>query len=172
MIVWDVQDLVASVYLTIQSSFITSGQRCVCARRLIISDNEYGKSFLGKLVEITKNIKVGAPQDSDEPFIGPVISKQAADLVMKAQADLVGMGAKELLACSQHGAFVTPGIIDVTGLELEDEEVFGPLQKVIRVKSFEEAIQESNNTGFGLSAGLISDDSENIRNLSVNQMLG
>ena len=57
-------------------------------------------------------------------------------------------------------ALLSPAILDVTGLEVEDEEVFGPLLQVFRVSSFEEAVKSANNTAFGLSAGLISDSKE------------
>ncbi|HCK92432.1 MAG TPA: N-succinylglutamate 5-semialdehyde dehydrogenase, partial [Gammaproteobacteria bacterium] len=57
-------------------------------------------------------------------------------------------------------AFVTPGIIDVTGIDVPDEEDFGPLLKVYLVDSLEDAIKEGNNTIYGLSAGLISEKTE------------
>ncbi|MCH2206364.1 MAG: succinylglutamate-semialdehyde dehydrogenase [Lentisphaerales bacterium] len=157
LIVWDAQDTRAAAYLTIQSAFITSGQRCVCARRLIIPDNEYGELFLQELVAMTKNIVVSSPQSDPEPFIGPVISITSANAVMEAQRSLLSQGAKLYLECTQDEAYVTPGILDVTGMKLVDEEIFGPLLQVIRVTGFDDAISQSNNTKFGLSAGLVSD---------------
>ncbi|HEX6865984.1 MAG TPA: aldehyde dehydrogenase family protein, partial [Caulobacteraceae bacterium] len=56
------------------------------------------------------------------------------------------------------GAFVTPGLIDVTGVETPDEEVFAPLLQVRRVADFDAALVEANATRYGLSAGLISDN--------------
>ena len=158
LIVHDVKDLQAASYLTILSSFITSGQRCVCARRLIVPEGEEGDSFINELVEMSSKLSYGSPDSNPEPFIGPVISKRAADMVMIAKAELIEKGAREILEMKQDGALLSPGILDVTGLELEDEEVFGPLLQIIRVKDFDSAIDEANNTRFGLSAGLISDD--------------
>ena len=158
LIVHDVKDIKAAAYLTILSSFITSGQRCVCARRLIVPEGKEGNEFVDELVAMSAQIKYGNPEDEPEPFMGPVISKRAADLVMVAKHDLMDQGAQELLEMKQDDALLSPGILDVTGLELNDEEVFGPLLQIIRVKDFEEAIDEANNTRFGLSAGLISDD--------------
>jgi succinylglutamic semialdehyde dehydrogenase len=58
-------------------------------------------------------------------------------------------------------AFVSPGVIDVTGVNArKDEEVFGPLLQVIRVADFDAALDEANNTRFGLAAGLISDEAD------------
>jgi succinylglutamic semialdehyde dehydrogenase len=55
---------------------------------------------------------------------------------------------------------LTPGLIDVTGVEREDEEVFGPLLQLIRVEDFEEGIREANDTAYGLVAGLFSENAE------------
>ena len=56
-------------------------------------------------------------------------------------------------------AFVSPGLIDVTAIiARKDEEIFGPLLQVIRVADFDDALNEANDTRFGLAAGLISDD--------------
>ena len=160
LIVDDISDCNAAAYLTILSSFITSGQRCVCARRLIVPEGKMGDLFISCLVDMSRKIVVGDPASEPEPFIGPVISEKSADVVMEAKNQLIRDGATELLEMTQEGALLSPGILDVTGMKLEDEEVFGPLLQIIRVKSFDEAINEANNTKFGLSAGLISDDAK------------
>ena len=59
------------------------------------------------------------------------------------------------------GAFVKPAIIDVTGIDVPDEEMFAPFLSVIRVPTFDAAIQAANATRYGLSAGLVSDDPAN-----------
>ena len=163
LIVDDVKDHKAAAYLTILSAFITAGQRCVCARRLIVPEGKAGDEFIKALVNMSASISCGDPGSNPEPFIGPVISLNAANAVIKARDELLKQGAEELLRMEQNGALLTPGILDVTGLELSDEEVFGPLLKIYRVKDFDSAIEEANNTSFGLSAGLICDDSEKYR---------
>lgn len=158
LIVHDIKDYRAAAYLTILSSFITSGQRCVCARRLIVPQGKEGDDFIRELVSMSSKITYGNPASNPEPFIGPVISKRSADMVMIAKEELIEKGAVELLKMTQNGALLSPGILDVSGLKLKDEEVFGPLLQIIRVKDFDSAIDEANKTRFGLSAGLISDD--------------
>ena len=96
--------------------------------------------------------------------MGPLVTADAALQVIKAQEKLVAGGGQCLLEAhilDQGPAFVSPGIIDVTGTEHPDAEVFGPLVKIIRVDSFEAALQEANHTAYGLSAGLVSDDPAN-----------
>lgn len=158
LIVDDVKDLNAAAYLTILSAFITAGQRCVCARRLIVPAGAQGDHFIATLVTMSQNITYGYPTAVPEPFMGTLISAKAASAVIKARNSLIRQGATELLKMKQNKALLSPGIVDVTGLKLSGAEIFGPLLQLIRVKDFDAAITAANNTPFGLAAGLISDD--------------
>ncbi|MGH7176254.1 MAG: succinylglutamate-semialdehyde dehydrogenase [Tepidisphaeraceae bacterium] len=162
LVVHHVRDMDAAAYWTIQSAFITAGQRCSCARRLILTEDSWANDFVDHLVAMTRRIVVGAYTQSPEPFMGPVISDSAAQKLMDVQRELQAHAAGSLVEMSQAGArkgMLSPGIIDVTGVkQLADEEHFGPLLQVIRVKDFDAAIDETNRTSFGLTAGLFSDD--------------
>ncbi|MFP6849254.1 MAG: succinylglutamate-semialdehyde dehydrogenase [Pseudomonas sp.] len=161
LLVDQVTDLNAAVYSIIQSAFISAGQRCTCARRLLVPQGAWGDSLLARLVEVAASIKVGSFDAQPAPFMGSVISLAAAQHLLKAQQHLLAQGAKPLLEMTQllpSAALLTPGIIDVTEVpERPDEEFFGPLLQVIRYADFEAAIAEANNTQFGLAAGLLSD---------------
>ncbi len=162
LIVKDVADIDAAVHDIVQSAFVTSGQRCTCARRLFIQDNAHGDALLARLLEVTKNIQVGHYDAEEQPFMGAMISSAAAAGMFTAQQQLLDLGATSLIALEhtdKDTGFVTPGIIDVTAIanEMPDEEHFGPLLKVIRYTDFDAAIAHANNTSFGLSAGLLSD---------------
>lgn len=162
LIVWRAKDLDAAAYLTIVSAFITSGQRCSCARRLIISDSKEGDAFLDKLVRAASAVRVDRYDAQPQPFMGTVISAVAAAKILAAQEELVKRGAKLLLESQKlpaSAAMLTPGILDVNALKnRSDTEIFGPLLQVIRVPDFDAAIAEANRTRYGLSAGLLSDD--------------
>lgn len=163
LIVKDAADTKAVVHDIIQSAFVTSGQRCTCARRLFIQQGAAGDAILNKLIEATNNIQVGMYDAETQPFMGAMVSKHAASLMVKAQQQLVTLGAKplvELKHLDTESGFVSPGIIDVTDIlkDMPDEEHFGPLLKVIRYSDFDQAIDEANNTSFGLSAGLLADN--------------
>ncbi|MGJ8691006.1 MAG: succinylglutamate-semialdehyde dehydrogenase [Thalassotalea sp.] len=162
MIVKGITDIKAAVHDIIQSAFITAGQRCTCARRLFIETGATGDKIINHLVTATKAIRIGFYDDKEQPFIGSMISAQAAQAMTTCQEKLIKLGAKPLLAMKQSSAgtgFISPGIIDVTGVDkIPDEENFGPLLKVYRYSSFEQAVNEANNTQFGLSAGLLADD--------------
>lgn len=162
LIVWDAGDTDAAVHHVILSAFLSAGQRCTCARRLIVEDSPRGQALLDRLVEVTGRIHIGRFDASPAPFMGPVISAQVADQLLQAQADLLARGGNVLLrmrSLEQGTGFVTPGIVDVTAArEVPDEEWFGPLLQVTRVADFAKAIAVANTTEYGLAAGLLSDD--------------
>lgn len=169
-------DLDATVHLIIQSAFISAGQRCTCARRLLVKNDKSGDALIERLVEVTKNIKVGYWNDEVQPFMGSVISTAAADALLKAQQRLIERGANSLLPMTQlskASALLSPGIIDVTDvLQLPDEEYFGPLVCVIRYDEFDDAIEIANNTRFGLALGLISSDRNKYEQLLIEARAG
>jgi succinylglutamic semialdehyde dehydrogenase len=154
--------------LAAQSAYITAGQRCVCARRLILPKGAEGQRHLDALIALLPRLRVGASGDSPEPFLGPVINAAAADRLLEAQAALGNAGGKILVPMRRIAAgevdasrspFLTPGLVDVTdAASRPDEEFFGPLLQVVRVGDFDAALEEANRTRYGLAAGLVSDD--------------
>ena len=158
LIAWDVDDTEAAARIIVRSAFISAGQRCTCARRLITND----RALVDRVVALATALRVGSPLADPQPFLGPVISSQAAAAVMSAQAKLIGLGGRALLAGSiePHGsAYITPAVIDMTAVsERPDEEIFGPLLQVVFVESLDDAVAEANRTEFGLAAGLVSAD--------------
>jgi len=155
MVILKTADPLAAARIVAVSAFISAGQRCTCTRRLILVDG----AILPELIRVTETIRIGAPDALPEPFIGPVINTSAAQKVLEAQKRLVAKGAR-ILVESQPGEngipFLRPGLLDVTAVaNLPDEEIFGPLLQVIRVKDFDAAVAEANRTRFGLAAGLI-----------------
>ncbi|MCS3418234.1 succinylglutamic semialdehyde dehydrogenase [Pseudomonas sp. BIGb0450] len=161
LVVDEVADVDAAVYTIIQSAFISAGQRCTCARRLLVPEGAWGDALLARLVAVSSTIEVGAFDQQPAPFMGSVISLGAAKALMDAQELLLANGAVALLEMTQpqaQAALLTPGIIDVTEVtDRADEELFGPLLQVIRYADFAAAIAEANNTQYGLAAGLLSD---------------
>lgn len=164
LVVWDAEDAEAAARIAVQSAYVTAGQRCSCARRLILPEGAFGEAVIEAIIRIAGQLSVGRWDAEEDPFIGPLVSARAAQGVLDAQADLVGRGAKPLLEISRvpelGDAFLRPGLVDVTGVDVPDEEVFGPLIQVTRVGSFEAAVAAANDTAYGLSSGLVSDSEE------------
>lgn len=164
LIVDEVKDVAAAIHHVIQSSFISAGQRCSCARRLFVPSGEWGDLFLERLVRVSADLRVDAWDAEPAPFMGAMISITAAEGMLAVQDSLVGLGGQILLEMRRvksGAALLTAGIMDVSSVEhLPDEENFGPLLQVQRYNDFDEAIRLANRSRFGLAAGLLSDSRE------------
>ncbi|GGC61679.1 succinylglutamate-semialdehyde dehydrogenase [Marinobacter halophilus] len=161
LIVQNVSDVDAAVHHTIQSAFLSAGQRCTCARRLLVPKGKKGDEFLARLVAVASRIEVAEFDAEPQPFMGAVISVAAAEQLLRVHAGMLAKGAHSLLEMKHlkpGTGLVSPGIVDATGMELDDEEYFGPLLTVYRYKSFDDALELANDTRFGLAAGILSDD--------------
>lgn len=162
LIVWDLPpaQLDAAAALVVQSAFLSAGQRCTCARRLIVGPD--AAPLLDRVVALADRLIVGAPFDAPVPFMGPVIDDRAADALQAGFAALIGRGASVIRPLARRDSarpFLLPGIVDVTVVaDRLDAELFGPVLQVIRVSDFAAALAEANATRFGLSAGLIGGD--------------
>lgn len=160
LIVWDIEggDVEHAASLVVQSAYLSAGQRCTAARRLIIPDKGE-EPLIDAVAALIDRLIVGSPFDRPDPFMGPVIDNEAADGLLHAFDRLVARGAQAIrpLERIQPGRpFLTPALVDVTMVtERDDEEYFGPLLQLIRVPDFEAALREANATRFGLAAGLI-----------------
>lgn len=156
-------DLDACVLTVIQSAFLSAGQRCTCARRLFIANDEAGDKLLVALIKTVSSLKYGAPLEDEQPFMGALISPSAAKAIIDAQDQLIELGGNALLKAKLvPPSFVTPSLIDVTDLtHVPDDEYFGPLLQIYRYQEFSQAVDLANQTQFGLSAGLVSVDKMN-----------
>ncbi len=161
LIVWD-GDLAEAASIVVQSGYITSGQRCSCARRLIVPDNAFGTALVEAVDALAGRLRIGAWDEDPEPFMGPLASAQGAARAREQFARLEVLGARVIRPLGRMDgrseAFVTPALLDVTGIEVPDEEIFAPVLQVTRVASFDAAIAAANATRFGLSAGLVTGD--------------
>ena len=151
-----------AVDAAITSAFVSNGQRCTCARRIILIDKDgFADDFLDKFIAKAKEIKIAEPQKGD--FMSCLISKEQAQLVLDKQSEYLQNDAKALLEAKEHSlgpAFISPGIIEINGFD-EDEEVFGPLVKIYRAKTLDQAIELANNTRYGLVSAIITNNKDN-----------
>lgn len=164
LVVCEDTDLESAAMCVAESAYISAGQRCTCARRLLVPAGSWGDSFLLTLTKTIAALTIDKPDASPQPFMGSLISERAAAHVISQQQDLLERGATALLQAAYHplgNAFVTPGLIDITDIETQvDEEIFGPVLQIIRYDTFSDAIHRANQTRFGLSAGLITHSQE------------
>jgi succinylglutamic semialdehyde dehydrogenase len=158
LIVWGDVDAETAAAVIIQSAFITTGQRCSCARRLIVPHGAAGDRIVEAILALAQRLRIGAWDSAQEPFMGPLISRRAAASAMAQVQALIFRGGRELAPFRVDDAFVTPAMIETTGVEAPDQEIFAPVLQVLRARDIDGAIALANATRFGLSAGLISED--------------
>ncbi len=158
IVVWNAKDIDAAATIVMQSAYLSAGQRCTAARRLIVEDGKEAK-LVGKLTELIDRMIVDHPHADPAPFMGPVIDNQAAHHLQEQWVELMMKGGKPVRRLDrpdEDKPFLTPALIDVTDIkDRPDVELFGPVLQLIRVPDFEAAIAEANTTRFGLAASLI-----------------
>lgn len=175
IILWDTRDIHSAAVLVVQSAFLSAGQRCTAARRLIVKDDIYD-ILVDEVKKIADRLVIGEPHGEPPPFMGPVIDNDACDNLVESFLALMSRGGrpiKHLKVPIQGRPFLSPGIIDVTDVkERPDIELFGPMLQIIRVADFTAAIVEANNTRFGLSASLIGGTAEQYDEFWANSRAG
>ena len=158
LVVWQAADIEAAAMIVVQSAYLSAGQRCTAARRLIVEDGAEGP-LVEAIVKLIDRIIVDHPHADPQPFMGPVIDLAAADHLQSQWMELMMKGGKPIRRLDrpqEERPYLTPALIDVTDVKARvDEEMFGPVLQLIRVKDFDAAIDEANNTRFGLAASLV-----------------
>ncbi|MEH1850436.1 MAG: L-glutamate gamma-semialdehyde dehydrogenase [Nostoc sp.] len=157
IIVDESADLDQAVVGVVQSAFGYSGQKCSAASRVIVLQPIYD-AFVQRLVEATKSLNIGEAELASTQ-VGPVIDANARDRIReyiekgKAEAQL----ALELPSPEQ-GYFIGPVIFSEVSPNavISQQEIFGPVLAVIRVKDFQEALAVANGTNYALTGGLYS----------------
>lgn len=158
MIVLKDADIDKAIKGVINGAFLNAGQVCMGVKRIII-DESIADEFVQKLVVATEKLVMGNPQDS-KTTLGTLISKKAAIQVEQAVNDAVEKGAKILTGGNREDAFYEATVIDNVSpdMDLVQNETFGPIAPIIRVKNLDEAIEIANDTEYGLQAGVFTND--------------
>ena len=158
-VILDDADLAQAVELSVQSAFFSTGQRCTASSRLIVTDGIYAKFVEGVKARMA-TLKIGDALQAGID-IGPVSSQAQLEQdlsyveIGKSEGAVLVAGG-ERLKRDTDGFYMAPALLTDTtaGMRINREEVFGPVASIIRVKGYEEALFEANNTPFGLSAGV------------------
>ena len=148
-----------------RSAFGAQGQKCSACSRVYVS-RKIREEFVRLLVEKTKRIKIGNPLNRDV-YLGPVINENAVGIYERAIERARQDGGRILTGGRRltdgelaHGYFVEPTVIDglPAGHSLFSEELFVPITVVGEVTTLDEAIELANDTEYGLTAGIFSED--------------
>jgi succinylglutamic semialdehyde dehydrogenase len=158
LVVWGAADVHAAAAIVVQSAYLSAGQRCTAARRLIVEDGAH-QPLLDAIARLIDRIIVDHPHATPTPFMGPVIDNAAADHLQETFLEMLGRGGRAIRRLDRpqdDRPFLTPALVDVTEVERRpDAELFGPVLQVIRVADFDAALAEANATRYGLAASLV-----------------
>lgn len=159
-IILDDADLDLILDKAINARYRNAGQSCIAAKRFLVQDGIYDE-FLRRFTEKVKALIMGDPFDS-ETEIGPLARMDLAEDLEKQVDESVKMGAKILCGGNRKEAFYEPTVVtEVTSdMPVFKEETFGPVAVVVKVKSFEEALELSNQSSFGLGVSICTKEVE------------
>ena len=153
-------DINRAVELAVKGAFMSTGQKCTATSRVIVEEGIY-EEFLTRLVERTQSLKIGNPLEEDT-FMGPCVSESQREKVLamieegKKEATLIYGGGIPADPGLQEGFYVQPTIFELSSQEarIAREEIFGPVIALLKAKNYQEALQLANDTEFGLSASI------------------
>jgi len=158
-VVLDDADLGVAVELCAQSAFFSTGQRCTASSRLIVTQGIHDR-FVAALAERMSKLKVGHALAAGTD-IGPVVSLDQLEQDLRYLDIGRGEGARlvaggERVTRDTEGHYLAPALFADTlpGMQINREEIFGPVASVIRARDYDEALALANDTPFGLSAGI------------------
>lgn len=160
-IVFEDADIEAAVEGAVAAKYRNAGQTCICVNRFYVHESVY-EQFATRFVECVRQLNVGHGLEAMTQ-IGPLISEKAVAKVRYLVDDAVAKGAELLLgteAQERGGNYFAPTVLGnvVAGMQLLDEEIFGPVAALVRFSSVDEVIRMANDTPYGLAAYFYSRD--------------
>ena len=147
----------------VRASFVTTGQRCTCTRRIIVQ-RPIAERFIPAFCKATSTLLIGPGASAEPVFMGPLISEAPVQGVLAFQQQLTSAGGRVLVeatAMDRPGHFITPGVVEVDRFSLDrDCEVFGPFVQIAIVDDLDQAIEQANATRYGLAASIFTTDDQ------------
>jgi len=157
LVVCDDADVALAAEHAAASAFVDAGQRCAAGSRLIVFDSVY-EAFRDALLARTGALRVGSGPEDD---CGPVISRESLDRLLRTVRDAVARGARVVAGghavdALAPGYYMAPTILEDVAAEDEvsQQELFGPVTCLYRVRGFDEALSLANGTTFGLTGAI------------------
>ncbi len=158
-VVLDDADIDGAVNAAVFGSFLYQGQICMSTERFVV-DETVADAFVSKFAERIGQLEVGNPTSSPACVVGPMISQGSVQRINQLLDDAIGKGAKIVAGGLAENALMGPTLVDHVrrDMAIYDEETFGPVTTVVRVKGAEQALEVANDTAYGLSSSIFSAD--------------
>jgi len=158
LVILDDADLDEAVNAAAFGAFANQGQICMSTERIVI-DEKVADEFVKRFAAKAKSLTVGDPREG-KAILDSVVDRSAADRVTSLVLDAVSKGAKLAAGGSVNGTLINAHVLDQVTPEMRiyEEESFGPVTTVVRVKGDDEAVRVANDTPYGLSSAVFSRD--------------
>jgi acyl-CoA reductase-like NAD-dependent aldehyde dehydrogenase len=171
LIVCDDADLEQAVHAALTGSYINCGQNCLASERTLVFDSVYEK-FAARVGELSRALRQGEPLGGQVVDVAAIVSPLQLELIDELVSDAIANGAKLLAGgqrvLSERGQYYAPTVLgDVTpSMRIAQEETFGPVMLLIRVRDEQDAVATANGTPYGLGATVCSRDKKRVARIS------
>jgi acyl-CoA reductase-like NAD-dependent aldehyde dehydrogenase len=158
-IVLDDADIDGAVNAAVFGAFLYQGQICMSTERFVV-DEAVADKFVSRFAERVRSLETGVPSTSPSCVIGPMIGQGSVQRINHLLDDATGKGADIVAGGLAENALMGPTLVDRVTREMSiyDEETFGPVTTIVRVKGAEQALEVANDTAYGLSSSIFSRD--------------
>lgn len=176
-IVCDDANLEQAAHAALAGCFISAGQNCVAAERLLVFDAVYD-DFAGRVGELVSGFRQGSSRTDGPVDVGAMVTPMQLDIVERLVSRAVEQGARVVAGgrrvLHERGDFFAPTVLaDVTpDMEIMREETFGPVMLLCRVRDEHHAIEIANSTGYGLGSSVFSRDQDRARRIGERLQAG
>ncbi|MCB9682788.1 MAG: aldehyde dehydrogenase family protein [Alphaproteobacteria bacterium] len=177
LIVCDDAHLEQAVHAAMNGVFINAGQNCLSSERILVFDGVYD-AFVARVTALTSALSQGDPLGGVHVDVGAIVSPLQLDRIEALVDDAVAKGARAVVGggrvMADTGQFFAPTVlVDVTlDMDILQEETFGPVMVVLRVRDEAEALAVANGTGFGLSSTVFTTDPVRARRMERGLVAG
>lgn len=158
-IVLDDADLNGAVNAAVFGAFLYQGQICMSTERFVV-DETIADQFVEMFAKRVSSLEAANPVSSPACVIGPMISQGSVQRINQLLDDAISKGAKIVAGGLAEQALMSATLVDhvTSSMDIYDEETFGPVTTVVRVKGAEQALAVANDTAYGLSSSIFSRD--------------
>lgn len=174
MIVLEAADVQKAAHWGVWGAFFHSGQTCVSVERVYVVEAVYD-AFVQAAVEETRRLRQGYSPEKENPNdIGPLTFERQVGIIEDHLQDALDKGARVLVGGRRQGLFMEPTVVVNVdhAMRLMQEETFGPIMPIMKVRDEDEAVRLSNDCSYGLSASVWSEDLERARRVAERLEVG
>jgi acyl-CoA reductase-like NAD-dependent aldehyde dehydrogenase len=171
LVVCDDAELEAAAHAALNGAFIAAGQNCLAAERILVMDGIYDR-FVKRVTELARGLRQDVPTNRPgQVDVGALVTPQQLEIVEHLVSDAIAKGARALVGgkrANKPGNYFEPTVlVDVRPeMAVAQEEAFGPVLSILRVKDDADAVRVANSTAYGLGCTVFSKDAARAKRIA------